>query len=466
MRNRRKGIRTRKEKKLSKALEIILATLITIFILIIIVQQVKQNSTEKSIADIMNTLNNIGSQTTTNENFTENNNTSNNIENESNITTNTTPENTTIPNITSNDISNTTTNETTTQEKNTTFTMAITGDIMCHNTMYEDAYKKSKKAYDFTYMFEDVKLHLQTADITVGNLETTFAGAKQGYSSYPTFNTPEILAKNLKKLGFDVLSTANNHCMDKGYSGLVSTLNHLDDVDLSHTGTYRNKKEQQNILIKNVKGVKIAFLSFTYGTNGIAIPKDKSFCVNLDDKKTILSQLKLAKQKNPDLICVSMHWGTEYETKPNNKQKELADLLFKNGTDIILGNHPHVAQSMEKRKIKQADGSTKDGFVIYSLGNFMADQNKPYTRSSAILNLQITKNNETGKISIDKASYIPTYIYRKPTGKTKRFKILDIKNTIAAYDADADKSIGKATYDTLKTELKNIQKLIGKEISK
>ena len=467
MRNRRKGIRTRKEKKLSKALEILLAITIIIFILIIIIQQAKQKSTEKSIADIMNTLNNMGSQNITNENFTENNNTSNNIESGSNITTNTTPENTTIPNITSNDITNTTTDEpTTTQEKNTTFTMAVTGDIMCHNTMYEDAYNKSKKTYDFTYMFEDIKLHLQTADITVGNLETVFAGSKVGYSSYPTFNTPEILAKNLKKLGFDVLSTANNHCMDKGYSGLVSTLNHLDINDISHTGTYRNKKEQQNILIKNVKGIKIAFLSFTYDTNGISIPKNKSFCVNLADKKTILAQLKLAKAKNPDLICVSMHWGTEYETKPNSKQKELADLLFKNGTDIILGNHPHVAQSMEKRKIKQADGLTKDGFVIYSLGNFMADQDKPNTRSSAILNLQITKNNETGKISIDKASYVPTYIYKKSTGKTKKFKIIDIKNTIAAYDAEADKSIGKSTYNILNNELKNIQKLIGKEILK
>lgn len=502
MRNRRNGIRSRKEQKISKILGILLILMVLIIIIIIAVQSVNQKSTEKRIASIIETLNNLGAQSSAeNTNITNtanesdnsasitpdtntasgNTNPTNALIDSSNITNvdsntdantnsnipNVTPENNPFGNTISNTIPNTATNETpTTPSKNTTFTMAVTGDIMCHNTMYEDAYKKSSEEYDFTYMFEDVKLHLQTADITVGNLETVFAGSKAKYSSYPKFNTPEILAKNLKKVGFDVLSTANNHCMDQGYSGLVSTLNNLDEVDVAHTGTYRSKKEQQNVLIKNVKGLKIAFLSFTVDTNGISIPKNKSFSVNLADEKTILSQLKLAKAKKPDLICVSMHWGTEYQTKPDDKQKKLANLLFKNGADIILGNHPHVAQPMEKRKIKQADGSTKDGFVIYSLGNFMADQNKPNTRSSAILNLQITKNNENGKITIDKASYIPTYIYKKPTGKTKRFKILDIKNTIAAYKAKADRSIGKATYDTLVNELKNVEKLIGKEISK
>lgn len=350
------------------------------------------------------------------------------------------------------------------EEKDITFTMAVTGDIMCHNTMYMDAYNSSTKTYDFSYMFDDVKYYLQTADITVGNLETTFAGSKVGYSGYPTFNTPEILATNLKKVGFDVVSTANNHCMDKGYSGLVSTLKYLDEADLSHTGTYSSKEDQQEILIKNVKGVKIAFLSFTYGTNGIPVPSDKSYAVNLIDEDLILEQLKLAKAEDPDLICVCMHWGTEYQTTPNSTQTKLADLLFKNGADIILGNHPHVIQKMEKKTIKLEDGSTKDGFVVYSLGNFMANQKKQYTCDSAILNLTITKNAKTGKISIDKAEYTPTYIYNSKSGSTKKFKILDIENTIAAYDAGVDTSISKTTYNTLTTELKNVKKLLGDEI--
>ena len=335
---------------------------------------------------------------------------------------------------------------------------------MCHNTIYMDAYNSSKDIYDFSYIFEDIKYYIQTADIAIGNLETTFAGSKVGYSSYPTFNTPEILAKNLKKVGFDVLSTANNHSLDKGYNGLTSTIKYLDEADISHTGTFVSKEDSEKILIKNIKGVNVAFLSFTYGTNGIPIPKGKEYCINLNDKKTILKQLDLAKEQEPDMICVSMHWGNEYQTKQNSTQEDLADFLFQNGADIILGNHSHVPQPMEKRNIKLEDGTEKEGFVIYSLGNFLADQGYQYTRDSAILNLKISKNGETGKISIDSVKYTPIYIYNNRSKSKQRFKLLDIEKTIEAYDAGYDTSIGKTTYNKLTTELKNIKKIIGKEI--
>jgi len=345
-----------------------------------------------------------------------------------------------------------------------TFTLATTGDIMCHNTNFKDAYNSSTKSYDFSYYFTDVKKYLQEADITIGNLETTLSGAKRGYSGYPTFNTPEILAKNLKDAGFNVVSTANNHCMDKGYSGIESTIDFLDKADLAHTGTFKSKKDQETILIKNVKGVNIAFLSFTYGTNGIAIPKDKSYAVNLIDKDLIKSQIELAKKQNPDLICVSMHWGIEYQTKANKEQQNLADFLFNNGVDVILGNHSHVPQQMEKRTIKLDDGTTKDGFVIYSLGNFMANQNKQYTNDSAILKLQITKHKGDGKITIDKATYTPTYMFKNPSKSTKKFKILDINTEIEKYESKASGAVGKSLYNTLVTERKNIKRIIGDEI--
>ncbi len=193
--------------------------------------------------------------------------------------------------------------------KDTTITMSVVGDIMCHDTQYKDAYNSTTKEYDFSYVFSDVEYYLQTADITVGNLETTFAGKEVGYSNYPTFNTPEALGYDLKKLGIDVLSTANNHSLDKGYKGLVSTLNFLDDAGIAHTGTYASAEDQNQILIQNVKGVKIAFLSFTYGTNGIRIPSGKEYCINLIDKDLIKRQINLAQEKQPDLICVFMHWG-------------------------------------------------------------------------------------------------------------------------------------------------------------
>ena len=366
---------------------------------------------------------------------------------------------------------NTVTNENTTpwqskvaQEEDITFTLATTGDIMCHNTNFLDAYNSSTKSYDFSYYFTDIKQYLQEADITVGNLETTLSGAKRGYSGYPTFNTPEILAKNLKSAGFNVVSTANNHCMDKGYSGIESTIKFLDEADLAHTGTFKSKKDQETILIKNVKGVNIAFLSFTYGTNGIPVPKDKSYAVNLIDKSLIKSQIELAKKENPDLICVSMHWGIEYQTKANKEQEKLADFLFENGVDIILGNHSHVPQQMEKREIKLDDGTTKDGFVIYSLGNFMANQNKQYTNDSAILKLEITKHKGEGKITIDKATYTPTYMYKNPSKSTKKFKILDINTEIKKYESKASGAVNKSLYNTLVTERKNIKRIIGDEI--
>ena len=359
---------------------------------------------------------------------------------------------------------NTTNNNKSVQNEDITFTLATTGDIMCHNTNFQDAYNSSTKSYDFSYYFTDVKKYLQEADITVGNLETTLSGAKRGYSGYPTFNTPEILAKNLKDAGFNVVTTANNHCMDKGYSGIESTIDFLDKADLAHTGTFKSKKDQETILIKNVKGVNIAFLSFTYGTNGISIPKDKSYAVNLIDKNLIKSQIELAKKQNPDLICVSMHWGIEYQTKANKEQQNLANFLFNNGVDVILGNHSHVPQQMEKRTIKLEDGTTKDGFVIYSLGNFMANQNKQYTNDSAILKLQITKHKGDGKITIDKATYTPTYMFKNTSKSTKKFKILDINTEIEKYESKTSGAVSKSLYNTLVTERKNIKRIIGDEI--
>lgn len=352
------------------------------------------------------------------------------------------------------------------KKPDTTINMAFTGDIMCHNTMFKDAYNSGTNEYDFSYFFDDIKYHLQTADITVGNLETTFAGSGVGYSGYPTFNTPETLAKALKNVGFDVVSTANNHCLDKGYKGIESTIDYLDEADIAHTGTFKSKEAQDTVLVKDVKGVKIAFLSFTYGTNGIKIPSGKEYCVNLNDEETILSQLELAKNTNADLICVCMHWGVEYQTKPNKEQQNLAEFMIKNGADFIIGNHPHVPQSMELKTVTLDDGTEKEAFVIYSLGNFMADQNKAYTRDSLILNLKYTKNGETGKMSFNSATYTPTYVYKNTAVSNKKFRILDMAESIEKYKSGYDTSIGQAMYNTLNTEIENVRKIVGDEINK
>lgn len=442
------GINNQKHRKTTnKTLNINILLIIAIFIIIIILipfinlinrQKVSENNTNTNSIASTNSFNTENASMIQSTNTTEKEKISNS---ENTLTQNSEKNN--IPEI--------------------TFNMLLTGDIMCHDTMFKDAYDKTTDTYDFTYMFDDIKNHLQNADITIGNLETTFAGKKKGYSNYPTFNTPEQLAQNLKTVGFDVVSTANNHSMDSGYNGIVSTLAELDKAELSHTGTYTSEESQNEILIKNVKGVRIAFLSYTYGTNGIPIPKDKPYAVNLIDKDLIIKHLELAKKEKPDMICVSMHWGIEYQTKPNKEQKDLADFLFNNGVDIIIGNHPHVPQSMEKRTIELEDGTTKDVFVIYSLGNLMADQRKDYTRDTALLNLNIAKKSD-GKISINSVTYTPVYYLKDTTVSKHRFKFIDINKAIKAYEENDENKVSKALYNTLKSELKNIQNIIGEEI--
>lgn len=345
-----------------------------------------------------------------------------------------------------------------------TFTMTALGDSLCHNTQYWDAYNKETGEYDFSYVYEDIRDYTKYSDITIGSLETTFAGEEKGYSNYPTFNTPDSLATALKYIGVDIISLAGNHALDYGYTGLCRTIDVLDNAGISHLGTYKTAEEQENLLIKNVKGVEIAFINYTYGTNGIPVPSGKEYCVNLIDKTLIQKQIKQAKAQNVDIIIACMHWGTEYRTTANSEQKELADFLFENGVDIILGNHPHVLEPMEKRTITLEDGTEKEVFVVYALGNFTADQRDEITRDSAILNLTITKN-LGGKISIDKVDYIPIYMYKNTNASTHKFKILDIEKTIYEYETGANTAIGSTTYKNLKTQLEKIKSILGEEIN-
>ena len=361
-----------------------------------------------------------------------------------------------------NSVENNNTENSNTEESSnsdTTFNLTAIGDIMCHNTQYMDAYNSETGEYDFSYVFDDINYYIKNSNITVANLETTFAGSDKGYSNYPRFNTPDALASNLKKLGVDVVSTAGNHSLDYGFDGLSRTIDVLDSADISHVGTYKTQEERDTILYKYVKGIKIAFLNYAYGTNGISIPSDKTFCINIIDQNLIKSDIEKAKSEGADIIIASMHWGTEYSTTPNDTQNQLADFLFQNGVNIILGTHPHVLQQMEKRTVTLEDGSTQDGFIIYSLGNFISDQNAANTRSSIILDLQITKHTDS-TVTVDNINYIPIYMYKNSSATTKKMKLLDINKAISLYEEGTDTSIGPSMYATLKTELNNISKIL------
>ena len=345
------------------------------------------------------------------------------------------------------------------EETDTTFTLTAIGDVMCHNTQYMDAFDSDTGTYDFSYVFDNISSYTKTADICIGNLETSFAGEDRGYSNYPTFNSPDSLADSLKSIGVDVLSTAGNHALDMGFSGLSRTIDVLDKADISHLGTYKTQEDQDKVLIKYEKGVKIAFFDYTYGTNGISVPSDKKFCINLIDKDLIKKHIETAKNQNADMIVACMHWGTEYQTKQNSEQEELADFLFQNGVNVIIGNHPHVIQPMEKRTVTLEDGSTRDGFVVYALGNFICDQNAVNTRDSIILNLKITKHTD-GSITIDNYDYVPIYMYKDTSVSKHKMKILDINKTIYNYENNLDSSITEKIYNLMKTELGRITKIL------
>ena len=349
------------------------------------------------------------------------------------------------------------------QPKDKSVTIVSFGDTLCHSQVFKAVYSSKTNDYDFSPMFQYVKKHFKNASISIGNLESSFGGAKKGYSGYPLFNAPEHLAVDLKELGVDIMTTANNHTLDMGLDGLKSTLKYLDKASISHTGTARSKKEQNQILFQDLNGIKTAFLAFTYGTNGISKPKGKDFCVNLIDKKLMKAQIKKAKEEGAEAIVVSMHWGIEYQTKQNAQQESLAKFLIKNGANVILGSHPHVLQQMKMVTTKEK-GKRKEGLVIYSQGNFFSAQTYPNTRNTAIFKVELKKDGLTNEVSVTKASYVPIYVYDNRSYDKDRYKLLDLNAIIKDYRNKNKKHWSKAMYQFALTEKKRCERIIGPAI--
>ena len=323
-----------------------------------------------------------------------------------------------------------------TPEPPTTATLAVCGDVMSHMPVTNDAWDETTGSYDYTPIFEAARPYVEGADYAVANLETTLS--TQGpYSGYPAFKSPAALASDLKELGFDLMLTANNHCLDRGYYGLVSTLDQLDQAGLAHVGTARSEEEAgtANIQVADVGGISVAFLGYTYGTNGIPLPSGKDYAVNLfnTDYMTTLStpdtarleaDLAAARAMDTDLIAVMIHWGIEYQTTQNSYQEQLADLLIANGADLVLGGHSHVPQPIEMRTVTADDGTTRTGFVCYSLGNFISSQVDPLTDITAVLTVELERDNVTGKSSVTGWEYVPMRMVRRD-GTERVFTLTD-----------------------------------------
>lgn len=343
-------------------------------------------------------------------------------------------------------------------------TIVSFGDTLCHKPLFNAAYDNETGIYDFSYMFEYVEKYFENSTITIGNCESPMAGAEIGYSGYPCFNAPEHLAIDLKELGVDIMTTANNHTLDKGFRGLSATLDFLDQSSISHVGTARNEPEQDCLLFCDLNGIKTAFLAYTYGTNGIPVPEGKEFCVNLIDEELILRQIARAKNEGAELIVASMHWGVEYQTTENAEQERLAEFLIENDVDIILGCHPHVLQPMKMLKVETDEGEQKEGLVIFSQGNFFSNQRDINTRNTAIFNIEVKKDGKTNEVSIEEVTYAPIYMYIKELGAKNRYQLLDLNEIIRSYEA-GEETWSETMYNLAITEKERCERLIGPEIA-
>ena len=252
-----------------------------------------------------------------------------------------------------------------------TLTLFAVGDIMSHGAVIRDAAKNGYEGF-FKYIERDI----QGADIAIGNMEFPLAG--KPYSGYPNFSGPEAYAEYLSRVGFDVFLTANNHILDRGSAGLARTIRELGARDLWYTGIAATpgKDTLRNPLILPLKGIRVAIVNFTYGTNqgsSKAWPK-----VQRMDTLTLKPVLERARSK-ADLVLVFPHWGVEYAPKHSARQEEMARWLIGQGAHAIVGAHPHVVQD-----VQWIDGVP----VFYSLGNALSNQNDPPARLEAALTLR------------------------------------------------------------------------------
>lgn len=315
------------------------------------------------------------------------------------------------------------------------------GDIMCHKLQY--TYAKQKTGYTFSESFNCIKDHFENTDLLLGNLETTFAGTDKVYSEYPTFNTPDEFAYALKEAGFDILTTANNHSLDRKFYGLSRTLDVLDAADIMHTGSYKTPSDDR-ILFTERNGIKIAVIAYTYGTNGIPFDKGTEYSVNMINNSQIISDIQTAKSSNADIIILSVHFGQEYKEVPNDSQQQLVQLAFTEGVDIVLGSHPHVIQPYSSDQFTDKYGVTKRRVVFYSLGNFISAQRTQPRDAGLIAHLEISKKN--GLAQVETIDFVPTWVDQSSGAGIKAFRVLsinDVLNNPDAYELITQKDIYK-----------------------
>jgi len=264
-------------------------------------------------------------------------------------------------------------------------TLLFVGDLMQHSPQFIRA-RQPDGSFNYDVCFEEVKPYIEAADVAIGNLEVTLGGPP--YTGYPCFSAPDDWLYAIKDAGFDMLTTSNNHCLDRGRRGLERTLMMTDSLALHTLGTYRNADERREryplVLEKN--GIRFAFLTYTYGMNGFETEQPN--IVNVVDTVVMKKDILLARSMRPDVIIAIMHWGTEYKLQPDSYQRHYAQWLLENGVDHIIGGHPHVIQpTMYVPYADKPDYHT----VVWSQGNFISNMSAPHTTEGTMITLTFRK---------------------------------------------------------------------------
>jgi poly-gamma-glutamate synthesis protein (capsule biosynthesis protein) len=297
-------------------------------------------------------------------------------------------------------------------------TLLFAGDAMQHQSQINSARRGS--IYDYSSCFKYLEEDIAGADVAVVNLEVTLGG--KPYTGYPAFSAPDEYAVALKEIGFDVFLTSNNHCLDRRRKGLERTIHVLDSLGVRHLGTYRDREEKMRnypmMLTKN--GIRIAFLNYTYGTNGISVTPPNE--VNYIDTVQIRKDIRNARNfLAADLVVACVHWGIEYKTVPNKAQEQLAGWMVKEGVDLIIGSHPHVIQPIQVLKNEQ-DETTH--LIVYSLGNFISGMSKVNTDVGQMVKVIISK--ESFETKIKSCSYRLIRVDRKKNGSKIDYTLLPV----------------------------------------
>ena len=282
--------------------------------------------------------------------------------------------------------------------------LVMVGDALIHGLVYQTANKYADyKGYDFKPMLKYTKEIVEDYDLAYYNQETILGGTELGLSTYPMFNSPYEVGDAFLDAGFNLVSLATNHTLDRGEKAILNSRNYWNSKkeQVIAAGSYSSEEERDEVIVKESNGIKYGFLSYTVQTNGLTIPSGKNYLVNVYSKEKVKEDVEKYRDK-VDLLMVAMHWGEEYMTYPVNSQKEIAKYLASLGVDIIIGCHPHVVQPID---------FIDNTLVVYSLGNFVSSQVGVERLTGLMASTDIIKTEYHGKSTLQFDNVMGTLIF-------------------------------------------------------